>query len=900
MVHAPLTLKVKRLIARLLPSSLTNRVFALYGVTLLLFVGGGLGLFLKYQFHQQVEETELSAVMMIETVAQAVQDSAVVGDFDAVQKILNKGVQSSEFAVAMFITPDGSKVRAENRTAVSDKAPAWVERWVKKFLDDVNRNVSVGGKDYGVLRLQFDTEAVAARLWALTWYAIALAVTCLVAGLLLIRAALGYWLGGLVRLREAVESLGTDAAHAQELVIDSAPVEIQRLADMVNQTAVLLREREATRRALDQQKFALDQHAIVSVADADGTIRYANDRLCDITGYRREELLGRKLSEFRSGVQPDSFFEEARQTVAQGRVWHGEICSRNAKGGLYWVDTTMVPIESADGPPGQYITIRTDITARKQAEQEREAASQVLAARTAQLQATLDSIAQGVMMVDKDNHIVFHSRRVQEFLNVPESLFGGTVDALVKYQIAHGQFGANFELLEEPARSYFRNGGSGGLDTPHFYTRRTPDGRVVEMRMAPLADGGFVRTYTDVTNYVDALARAEQASIAKGQFLANMSHEIRTPMNAILGLLQLLQDTALDAQQRDYTSKTEGAARSLLGLLNDILDFSKVEAGKMTLDPRPFNLDKMLSDLAVILAPNVGSKFVQMRFDARPDVPRHLVGDDMRLQQVLINLGGNAVKFTEQGEVVVGVRLVERGASDALLEFSVRDTGIGIAPENQAHVFDGFSQAEASTTRRFGGTGLGLAISSRLVMLLGGSLQLSSVAGQGSTFSFQLRLPLAGAPATQPVVAATGGADASAKPKRLQGLRLLVVEDNKINQMVARGLLVKEGAEITMADNGALGVAAVAAANPPFEAVLMDVQMPVMDGYTATQAIRSELGMTTLPIIAMTANAMSTDRDACLQAGMDDHVGKPFELDHLVATLLRLTGRVPGERDSEA
>jgi CheY-like chemotaxis protein len=228
-----------------------------------------------------------------------------------------------------------------------------------------------------------------------------------------------------------------------------------------------------------------------------------------------------------------------------------------------------------------------------------------------------------------------------------------------------------------------------------------------------------------------------------------------------------------------------------------------------------------------------------------------------------------------------------------MLEFAMRDSGIGIAPESQAHIFSGFSQAEASTTRRFGGTGLGLSISSRLVTLLGGELQLNSTPGQGSTFYFQIRFPLASLPTAElPQSAAVGGV-APARAKRLQGLRVLVVEDNKINQMVARGLLSKEGADITMADNGQLGVAAVAAAQPPFDAVLMDVQMPVMDGYAATRAIRNELGLVALPIIAMTANAMASDRVSCLEAGMDDHVGKPFDLDHLVATILRLCERKP-------
>ncbi len=571
------------------------------------------------------------------------------------------------------------------------------------------------------------------------------------------RWAMGRWLGGLEQLHSAIEKLGTHTGTASSLVVPHAPAEIQRVVDMFNQTATLLREREATRAALDQQKFALDQHAIVSITDGQGTITYANDQFCALSGYSREELLGRNQREIRAGDQTQAFYDDIWATVSAGKVWHGEMCHRKRNGALYWVNATIVPMQSEVGASTQYITIRTDISDRKAME----------------------------------------------------------------------------------------------------------------------------------TSLVQAKEAAEQASVAKSQFLANMSHEIRTPMNAILGMLQLLQNTELTATQIDYASKTEGAARSLLGLLNDILDFSKVEAGKMSLDLQPFSLTQVMGDLAVILSGNVGHKRLVVRQQVAADVPPGLLGDAMRLQQVLVNLGGNAVKFTTEGEVVLQVQVLERSAREVVLHFSVRDTGIGIAPENMGHIFEGFSQAEASTTRRFGGTGLGLAICQRLVRLMGGELQLESKLGKGSNFHFTLRLALADLPQVQaaPAAAVPGG-----KAQRLLGLRLLVVEDNKINQMVAKGLLAQEGAEVTLAENGLFGVQAVQTAydaQMPFDVVLMDLQMPEMDGFEATRLIRQTHSAKALPIVAMTANAMASDREACLAVGMNDHVGKPFELNHLVGVLLQ-------------
>ena len=531
--------------------------------------------------------------------------------------------------------------------------------------------------------------------------------------------------------------------------------------------------------------------------------------------------------------------------------------------------------------------------------------------------------------------------------------------------------------------------------------------------------------------------RAEAASRAKSQFLANMSHEIRTPMNAILGMVQLLGQTELSKRQNDYVIKTERAAKSLLEILNDILDFSKIEADKIVLDIQAFSLDKLMRDLAVILSSSLGKKDVEALLDIDTQLPIHLKGDSLRLQQVLVNLAGNAVKFTERGTIVVSLKLAGEDDTHITVEFAVSDTGIGIPREQLQQIFVGFSQGEASTTRRYGGTGLGLAISKRLVGLMGGELKVESEPHQGSRFHFSLpfeRAPLEGSiqdkynevalpgstrslrtlvvddsdmarqilhnmieslgwhcdtadsgyqamraiqanmergrnydvifmdwkmpgmdgwqvtqhirqaypaaampiiimvsaygrevlaerlqnepmaldgflvkPVTasmlfDAVVDAKAGNDSSAAlrvpqrvvSKRLAGLRLLVVEDNAMNQQVACELLTGAGAQVSLANNGRTGVDAAISAEPPFDAVLMDVQMPEMDGYAATAAIRRHPRLKSMPIIAMTANAMASDKEACLAAGMNDHIGKPIDLDTLSQTILRHCKPQPG------
>jgi len=532
----------------------------------------------------------------------------------------------------------------------------------------------------------------------------------------------------------------------------------------------------------------------------------------------------------------------------------------------------------------------------------------------------------------------------------------------------------------------------------------------------------------------NAKEQADAASAAKSSFLANMSHEIRTPMNAVLGMLHLVQLTALNARQQDYVSKAETAARSLLNLLNDILDYSKIEAGKLQLDSHPFEPEKLMEELGIVLSGNQGAKDVEVLFDLDPSVPTVLVGDSFRLQQVLINLAGNALKFTSAGQIVVSVHRLDdspdASGDGVRLRITVSDSGIGISEAQLERIFEGFTQAEASTSRRYGGSGLGLVISKRLVAMMGGQLEVESRVGEGSRFWFDITLgvetasalthdesanlehgariliaddnAIAGeimartvrslgwradivtsgreaverigeaalndapydialldwrmpeldglnaarqihamkgraAPPLVLLVTAFGrevlkesqeGGDApfagfltkpvtpkqlaaairaalprdtettrpvtplpTMKARRLAGLALLVVEDNALNRQVAEGVLLAEGASVTLAQSGREGVDRVIAANACFDAVLMDVQMPDLDGLEATRLIRADGRFAALPVIAMTANASGADRDACIAAGMNEHVGKPIDVERLVAVLRAHTER---------
>ena len=812
-------------------------------------------------------------------------------------------------------------------------------------------------------------------------------------------------------------------------------------------------ERKATEAALRRSEelgrklsMAVEQSpASVVITDTQGTIEYVNSKVLEISGYNREEVIGQNPRIFKSGLMKPKVYQDLWQKILSGLEWRGDLQNKRKDGTLYWETTSISPIRNPEGEITHFVAIKEDVTDRMRMEAQLRESEMI--------QRTLmESLPVGLVIID-------HKTRVIESVNpYAAAMFGAARETITGNRCHDYLCPANVNScpITDPGKTVDNSDRvmicSDGSAIPVLKTVKVISikGRnkllecFVDIRERKKAEDALRDANRKLKSAIDqaqALAReAEGASRAKSDFLSNMSHEIRTPMNAVLGMIFLALQTELNGLQRDYLVKAERSAKSLLGILNEILDLSKVEAGKLELERVNFDLHEVLDNLITVISARLQNKKVEFVVGAAPGVPSLLAGDPLRLGQILINLTGNAAKFTENGEIRVTVRMEKQlPEKQVSLRFDVLDTGMGIDPAQLEDLFNPFTQADASTTRQYGGTGLGLSISRRLIHLMGGDIRVESTLGKGSLFSFDatfglaqcedqiLQLPEAtrqkrvlvvddrdsarevlmgylrklgmtpdeaesGVQALSMLREASGhspydlifldwkmeGIDGietfrvisrdikiSPKPKGIllsafgrrnvaeeaakEGFaafiskpvslstlvdvlkkndadsdsceyppgepeetesckgdrvcfssgRVLLVEDNETNQQVAKAILKIAGLDVVVAANGIEAVEK--ATTEPFDVVLMDIQMPKLDGFEATRRIRQHPGCQSLPIIAMTAYATHDERDRMLAAGMDDHVAKPIDIKTLFAALGRFIAiEVPSPKPVKA
>ncbi len=778
----------------------------------------------------------------------------------------------------------------------------------------------------------------------------------------------------------------------------------------------------------------------IVITNTEAQIEYVNEAFERITGYHRSEAIGLNPRVLKSGRTPKATHDAMWAALTRGEIWRGELINRRKDGSEYVEFATIAPIHQAGGAITHFLAIKEDITDKKRMSDEldrhRMHLEELVALRTHELDAALreqsalfEAASVGIVLL-RDRTILRCNRMLDDMMgySMGEQI-GRSVRTWYPNDAAFVKAGeevygrADLGEVHTAERELVRKDGS------PFWARlsaRAIDATGVSQDLVCIVED-ITLERAAMAEIKQAHALAESANRSKSDFLANMSHEIRTPMNAIIGMSHLVLKTDLDKKQRNYIEKVRRSGEHLLGIINDILDFSKIEAGKMSMESVNFNLDDVLDNLASVVSLKAEDKGLELLFDTSPDVPTGLVGDPLRLGQVLINLGSNAAKFTERGEIIIGVARAAEHPGGVQLHFWVRDTGIGMTSQQCEKLFKSFSQADSSTTRKYGGTGLGLVISKSLVEGMGGKIWVESVPGQGSTFHFSARFGVQANPQTRrmfkaeelqgvrvllvddnasareilstmaktfglevdvasngaealrliaaadktqlpydlvlmdwkmpsmdgvetvrqlrseqlscvptvimvtaygrddamasasergvalqavltkPVTPSTlleaigeslgkGSAITTRKEVRadnyagamevLRGARILLVEDNDMNQELAVELLSGAGMEVVLANHGQEALD-ILAQDPHFDGILMDCQMPVMDGYSATREIRKNSAFQHLPIIAMTANAMSGDKEKVLEAGMSDHIAKPLNLELMFGTLAK-------------